>query len=221
MPRRHASGRTRPAPSKASSNGSPARAISSSGPVQLTIRRTRSRSSAPPPRGRQVTIAAAPSGSAPRIRPAAKRRRPSACKAAMRSATAGAIRWRWTSHQGRKCRMKRRRSASGARLHRLCTACRTSCTASRQPIASPRRRTARSRPTQSSGKSSSGGGEASRFRLARGTSPRRDKAWIRPVKPSASSVSAASIAVRPVPISRTSSVSRSPSARSPNQGSST
>ena len=138
------------------------------------------------------------------IRPAAKRSRPSACIASIRSATAGAMRWRWTSHQGRRWRTKRRRSSSGRSPQTCWVTGRSSCTASRQPISRARgggRRGAgrRSGAGNRPGPSTTG----SRRRCGRGARPRRETARIRPRKPVASRVSAASIAVSAVPTSST------------------
>ena len=216
---RKLSGRASPAAISCRSSGSSDRNRSPCGPVQLTIRRADVVSVPALPRGRQVSEAPSPSASASTIRPAPNRSRPSVTSASIFAAIEGASRCRCTSQYGRTCRRNRARVPASAAPHISCVTGRSSSTAARQPIASARVRTWRTSADSVPAGFSRNPGCPGRSACARGDSPRRDSARISPRNPAASRVSAASIAVSPLPINTTRSVSVSSAAMSPAQGS--
>ena len=102
----------------------------------------------------------------------------------IRPATSGAMRWRWTSHHGRAWRRKRRCSASVSACHS--GGCRAASCRPR-PASRPARSALLSHRhsclSEPCGTSSSATGAGSWSAWARGASPRRDRAQIRPAMP--------------------------------------
>ena len=146
--------------------------MSPSGPVQLiTASKRRPKLAAAAP-GQRHPIAFDPDD------PGGRDLEPSRKRASPRSGPppAGAIRCRWTSHQGRKWRRKRLCSASVRPRHKAMLCGLRPSTDARQ---GSRARTARTRsPSRSGGSHPSGAAAGERW--ARGTSPRREAARIRP-----------------------------------------
>lgn len=108
------------------------RLMSYSLPRQSIARATRNARIGPPPRGRTATDNRSPTCVIASMRPANGRTSPVAIHAEIRSATSGAMRWRWIFQYGSTCERNRRCSAVESACHSAFVDPRILSTAGRQ-----------------------------------------------------------------------------------------